>query len=91
VSFGADQPGTFSLSTITAGLPQNLTSIGLSVVYNVTGNPLTAYVTATARLFPDRGGRRPSGVHAADHHTNTTTGAYTFALLDGPRAERERQ
>jgi hypothetical protein len=27
MSFGADQPGTFSLSTITAGLPQNLTSI----------------------------------------------------------------
>jgi hypothetical protein len=38
VSFGAGQPGTFSLSTITAGLPQNLTSIGLSVINNVTGD-----------------------------------------------------
>ena len=44
VSFGADQPGTITLSTNTAGLPQNLTSIGAPVVYNVTGNLLTAFV-----------------------------------------------
>ena len=42
VSFGADQPGTITLSPTTSGLPQNLTSIGAPVVYNVTGNLLTA-------------------------------------------------
>ena len=44
VSFGADQPGTITLSPTTSGLPQNLTSIGAPVVYNVTGNLLTAFV-----------------------------------------------
>ena len=38
VSFGADQPGTITLSPTTSGLPQNLTSIGAPVVYNVTGD-----------------------------------------------------
>ena len=36
--FGADEPVTFTLSPTTSGLPQNLTSNGAPVVYNVTGN-----------------------------------------------------
>ena len=56
VSFGAGQPGTFSLSTITAGLPQNLTSMGLSVINNVTGDPLTANVDSNGT--PGLGDRR---------------------------------
>ena len=77
VSFGADQPGTITLSPNTAGLPQNLTSIGAPVVYNVTGNLLTAFV--------DTG---PAGLDAGDRQvftlqiTNPATGAYTFTLLD---------
>ena len=76
VSFGADQPGTITLSPTTAGLPQNLTSIGAPVVYNVTGNLLTAYV--------DTG---PAGLDAGDRQVFTlqitpATGAYTFTLLD---------
>ena len=60
-----------------AGLPQNLTSIGAPVVYNVTGNLLTAFV--------DTG---PAGLDAGDRQvftlqiTNPATGAYTFTLLD---------
>ena len=77
VSFGADQPGTITLSPTTSGLPQNLTSIGAPVVYNVTGNLLTAFV--------DTG---PAGLDAGDRQvftlqiTNPATGAYTFTLLD---------
>src|SRR4029077_1066696 len=77
VSFGADQPGTITLSPTTSGLPQNLTSIGAPVVYNVTGNLLTAFV--------DSG---PAGLDAGDRQvftlqiTNPATGAYTFTLLD---------
>ena len=76
VSFGADQPGTITLSPTTSGLPQNLTSIGAPVVYNVTGNLLTAYV--------DTG---PAGLDAGDRQVFTlqitpATGAYTFTLLD---------
>ena len=76
VSFGADQPGTITLSPTTSGLPQNLTSIGAPVVYNVTGNLLTAFV--------DTG---PAGLDAGDRQVFTlqitpATGAYTFTLLD---------
>ena len=46
--FGADQPGTITLSPTTSGLPQNLTSNGAAVVYNVTGNLLTAFVDTGA-------------------------------------------
>ena len=49
VSFGADQPGTITLSPTTSGLPQSLTSIGAPVVYNVTGNLLTAFVDSGRR------------------------------------------
>ena len=79
VSFGADQPGTITLSPTTSGLPQNLTSIGAPVVYNVTGNLLTAFV--------DSGGT-PGVLERADRQvftlqiTNPATGAYTFTLLD---------
>ena len=78
VSFGADQPGTITLSPTTSGLPQTLTSIGAPVVYNVTGNLLTAFV--------DTG--PPAGLDAGDRQvftlqiTNPATGAYTFTLLD---------
>src|SRR5262249_24373442 len=41
VTFGADQPGAFSLSTNTSGLP-TLTSGGAPVTYSVVGNTLTA-------------------------------------------------
>ena len=78
VSFGADQPGTFSLSTNTAGLPA-LTSNGQAVVYNVNGNLLTAYVDT---------GATPGVLDAGDRQvftlqiTDPATGAYTFTLLD---------
>ena len=79
VSFGADQPGTITLSPTTSGLPQTLTSIGAAVVYNVTGNLLTAYVDsgATAGVL-DGTDRQVFTLQI----TNPTTGAYTFTLLD---------
>ena len=87
VSFGADQPGTITLSPNTAGLPQNLTSIGAPVVYNVTGNLLTAFV--------DTG---PAGLDAGDRQVFTlqiTTGdgrVHVHAAGPArPRAGRERQ
>ena len=79
VSFGADQPGTITLSPTTAGLPQNLTSIGAPVVYNVTGNLLTAFVDSRPPV---------AGLDAGDRQvftlqiTDPATGAYTFTLLD---------
>ena len=39
---GADRPLTFGLSADTSGLPQDLTSNGHAVLYNVDGNVLTA-------------------------------------------------
>ena len=79
MSFGADQPGTITLSPTTSGLPQNLTSIGAPVVYNVTGNLLTAYVDsgATAGVL-DAGDRQVFTLQITD----PATGAYTFTLLD---------
>ena len=87
VSFGADQPGTITLSPNTAGLPQNLTSIGAPVVYNVTGNLLTAFV--------DTG---PAGLDAGDRQVFTlqiTTGdgrVHVHAAGPArPRSGRERR
>ena len=80
VSFGADQPGTITLSPTTSGLPQNLTSIGAPVVYNVTGNLLTAFVDSR----PDGCGPgcgRDRQVFTLQI-TDPATGAYTFTLLD---------
>ena len=79
VSFGADQPGTITLSPTTSGLPQNLTSNGAPVVYNVTGNLLTAYVDsgATAGVL-DGTDRQVFTLQITD----PATGAYTFTLLD---------
>ena len=87
VSFGADQPGTITLSPTTAGLPQNLTSIGAPVVYNVTGNLLTAFVD-TGPAAPGCG--RPSGVHAADHPGDGRVHVHAAGPAR-PRAGRERQ
>ena len=79
MSFGADQPGTITLSPTTSGLPQNLTSNGPAVVYNVTGNLLTAYVDsgATAGVL-DGTDRQVFTLQITD----PATGAYTFTLLD---------
>src|SRR5262249_8973391 len=55
VLVGADEPGSFSLRTDTSSLPQNLTSKGAAIVYNVTGDTLTAFV--------DTG---PAGLDAGD-------------------------
>ena len=71
---GADEPLTYSLSTTTSGLP-SLNSGGVAVLYSVTGNTLTAY----------RSGGSPA--NQADQVftfslTNTTTGAYSFTLID---------
>ena len=79
VSFGADQPGTITLSPTTSGLPQNLTSNGAPVVYNVTGDLLTAYVDsgATAGVL-DGTDRQVFTLQITD----PATGAYTFTLLD---------
>ena len=82
VSFGADQPGTITLSTNTAGLPQNLTSIGAAVVYNVTGNLLTAFVDtgpagldgATARYSRCRSPTRRRARTRSRFWTSSTTG-----------------
>ena len=90
VSFGADQPGTITLSPTTAGLPQNLTSIGAPVVYNVTGNLLTAYVDSGATPgVPGRG--RPPGVHAADHRPGDGRVHVHAAGPARPRAGHQRQ
>ena len=77
VSFGADQPGTITLSPTTAGLPQNLTSIGAPVVYNVTGNLLTAYVDSGDAWRAWTGDRQVFTLQITP-----ATGAYTFTLLD---------
>jgi T1SS-143 domain-containing protein len=75
VSVGADEDGTFSVSTDTSGLPQNLTSKGDPIVYNVTGDTLTGLV--------DIG---PAGLDAGDRVVFTlkveADGNYTFTLLD---------
>ena len=77
--FGADEPVTITLSPTTSGLPQNLTSNGAAVVYNVTGNLLTAYVDsgATAGVL-DGTDRQVFTLQITD----PATGAYTFTLLD---------
>ena len=86
VSFGADQPGTITLSPTTSGLPQNLTSIGAPVVYNVTGNLLTAYVDsrrlrawmrATARCSRCRSPRRRARTRSRCWTSSTTGWART--------------
>ena len=79
VSFGADQPGTITLSPTTAGLPQNLTSIGAPVVYNVTGNLLTAFVDSNGPAGFDWRGRDRQ---VFTLQITPATGAYTFTLLD---------
>ena len=74
---GADAPATYGLSTDTSNLLQTLTSKGGAVVYNVTGNTLTAYVEVSG-----------AGYNAAVDRTvftfalTATTGAYTFTQLD---------
>jgi|GEM_PF-2271851 len=45
--FGADQPGSYGLSTNTGSLPQDLRSAGVLVTYLVTGNILTASAGST--------------------------------------------
>lgn len=74
---GADGLGSYGLSTDTSGLPA-LNSKGAAVVYDVTGNLLTAYV--------EEGGG--AGYQAIDDREvftlslNGTNGAYIFTLLD---------
>ncbi len=63
---GADAPLTFSLSTITSGLPV-LFSHGVQLTYTVSGNVLTASTPANAVFTLT---------------VNATTGAWTFDLLD---------
>lgn len=65
---GADQPLTYSLSTITTGLPA-LSSAGTALVYSVASDTLTARAGAAG----------PTVFTFAI--TNATTGAYTFTLL----------
>src|SRR5262249_54500191 len=62
---GADQPLTFSLSTVTSGLP-SLKSGGVDVTYSVVGNTLTASAGA---------------IPVFTFGLNGTTGAWTFNLL----------
>ncbi|WP_242443173.1 hypothetical protein [Pseudomonas sp. LFM046] len=62
---GADAPLTYSLSSITSGLPQTLTSGGVAVTYSVLGNTLTA----------------SAGSVSVFTFSLTTAGAYTFTLL----------
>ena len=89
VSFGADQPGTITLSPTTSGLPQNLTSIGAPVVYNVTGNLLTAFVDSGDAWRSGCG--RPPGVHAADHRPGDGRVHVHAAGPARPRSGHERQ
>ena len=63
---GADQPLTFSLNTVTSGLPA-LTSGGVAVTYAVVGNTLTASA---------------GGNTVFTFALNGTTGAWTFTLVD---------
>ncbi len=74
VSVGADEDGTFTIGQ-TGLLPQNLTSQGAPVVYNVNGDTLTGFV--------DTG---PVGLDVDDRLVFTLqvnpNGAFTFTLLD---------
>lgn len=90
VTVGADEvttpsgPAQFALSAVTTGLP-SLTSNGASVLYDVTGDTLTAFV--------DGAGGTPGTLDPADTAVFTlqveTDGDYTFTLigpLDHPSA-----
>jgi T1SS-143 domain-containing protein len=72
VSFGADQPGSFSFTTgaVTALVGLGLTSGGLALNYDVTGGLLTAYTGADKSI---------GQVFTLQLDSN---GDYTFTLLD---------
>ncbi|MBF0586824.1 retention module-containing protein, partial [Prosthecochloris sp. N2] len=77
-SAGADQPGSYGLNAVPTGLP-SLTSDGETVVYDVTGNTLTAYVDSGSSTGSLDGTDR---VVFTFEITDTTTGAYEFTLED---------
>ncbi|MCG8341476.1 MAG: VWA domain-containing protein, partial [Chlorobiales bacterium] len=75
---GADQPGSYGLNPMPTGLP-SLTSDGETVVYDVTGNTLTAYVdSGTTSESLDSSDRKVFTLEITD----MATGSYTFTLLD---------
>ena len=79
VSFGADQPGTFSLSQNTASLPA-LTSKGVALSYSVSGLTLTGFVDlGVAGGVFEAGVDRPVFTLTLSGTNNAT---YTFTLLD---------
>ncbi|MCG8342697.1 MAG: VWA domain-containing protein, partial [Chlorobiales bacterium] len=74
---GADQPGSYGVNTDTGGLPDNLSSAGVAVKYNVTGNTLTAYADED-----DSGTFNAGDREVFTLEVNEVTGAYTFTLVD---------
>ena len=74
---GADQPGAYGINTDTGGLPDNLSSAGVAVKYDVTGNTLTAYADEDDSGMFNAGDREVFKLEV-----NETTGAYTFTLMD---------
>ncbi len=72
---GADENGGFSINPDTSGLPA-LTSKGGTVVYNVNGNTLTAYVEVSGAGYQ-------AGVDRAVFTlTINAAGEFTFTLID---------
>lgn len=75
---GRDGLKEFSLSTDTSGLASNLKSQGGTVVYNVTGNKLTAYVEVTGAGYNATDDREVFTLELSG--TNNST--YTFTMID---------
>jgi T1SS-143 domain-containing protein len=75
VSVGADEDGTFSIGS-TFGLPNNLTSQGGAIVYDVSGNTLTGYVDV------DNNGTLNDGDRSVFTLQVAANGDFTFTLLD---------
>lgn len=78
---GRDGLQTFQLNSVTSGLPQNLTSQGAAVLYDVSGNTLTAYVEVS--------NANGTGYNATDDRevftlslSGTNNSTYLFTLID---------
>jgi hypothetical protein len=78
---GRDGLQTFQLNSVTSGLPQNLTSQGGAVLYNVNGTTLTAYVEVS--------NANGNGYNATDDRevftlalSGTNNSTYLFTLID---------
>ncbi|WP_146204181.1 VWA domain-containing protein, partial [Prosthecochloris marina] len=74
---GADQPGVYGVNTDTDDLPDDLSSAGVAVKYDVADNMLTAYADEDGNGIFNAGDREVFTLEVDE-----TTGAYTFTLMD---------